>query len=390
MPDIKDSVGHNAINRKSDVAMVQAMLRVLKDANKRSYFNADYDGNYNAALKFAILNFQNAHKLVPAEAKGPVVLAKGAAPDVKNKEQLGRLIPNGPTLAKMNTLLSAAHKDHKEMRIIDGTRTVYAPADAKAAAASEDAITAEEDLEPGFRKNVAKLVHLMYERHKIVLSVTTSGWRRTFQAQYDLTQQKDPKTGKAPTQAGPGESNHNFGRAVDIGLKGFKWLKGDGSWVTNETWWLHKLVAAGGGKSDEMWAARNKIAVDELGLHASALKGDLIHLQSFSDAKVSMRRSLADLLSRVGQKMKWAAQAGGYATDFGLGGKKMYPVGKATDLWAEKAQVTKAVVAEIWTTSKKKAYKVTDVKDADVTNLKNQLKGELQSAELEWTQWQPK
>lgn len=385
MPDIKDSVGHNATNRKSDVAMVQAMLRVLKDAHKKSYFSAGYDGNYNAALKLAILNFQNAHKLVPEEAKG-VVLAKGTVPGVKNSELPGSLIPSGPTLAKMNALLPAAYK---EMRIIDGTRTVYAPAGAKEALASENAVAAKADMEHGFRKDVAKLVNLMYERHKIVLSVTNSGWRRTFETQFELTQKKDPKTGKAPTQAGPGESNHNFGRAVDIGFKGLKWLKSDGSWATGDTWWLHKLGAAGGGKSDEMWTARNKIAVDELGLNPSALKGDLIHLQSFSDAKVSMRRSLADLLSRVGQKMKWASQFGGYATDFGVGGK-MYVVGKATELWAGKAQVTKAVVAGVWTVSKKKAYNVMDVKDADVTNLRNQLKGELQAAEAEWAQWQPK
>jgi hypothetical protein len=53
------------------------------------------------------------------------------------------------------------------------------------------------------------------------------GTRRTFEAQYQLT--LNVQNGKAVTNAGPGESNHNYGQAVDIGFKALRWLKKDGT-----------------------------------------------------------------------------------------------------------------------------------------------------------------
>jgi hypothetical protein len=68
----------------------------------------------------------------------------------------------------------------------------------------------------------------------------------------------DPKTGKVKyaTGAGPGESNHNFGMAVDIGFRGFKFVKSHGGAEVDD-WWLVKL---GGAKAKELWTARNRIA----------------------------------------------------------------------------------------------------------------------------------
>jgi hypothetical protein len=285
----------------------------------------------------------------------------------------GHVKAKGPTVAKLSAMLPA---DFKDIRIIEGTKTVYWPGVAADADKHAKAIEGDTDLEAGFRATVAKLVRTMFERHKIVLSLTNSGGRRTFQKQYELRTQPKP-----PTGAGPGESNHNFGQAVDIGYNHFKWMKGDGR-AEKDDWWLNDLAKVSGAKASQMWEARNKIAVDELGLHPSALKGDLIHLQKFSDAKVSMRTSLADLLTRVGT-MKWEHGAGSYKCNLG-GGTTFFPVGTAVDIWKGQASVSKAEIAAA------KGVPVGTIKEADVTAMRQKLRGDFDLAQTNWEKWEAK
>src|SRR5262245_20978795 len=214
MPDIKDSVGQAASNKSHDVALVQAMLRVVNNAKGQPYLAGNYDGIYGNQTKTAILQFQKEQ----ATASTPVPPPGGSGG--AKLDALGVVSPGGATIEKLSAMLPL---DYKEIRATPGLRTVYWPDQKGAAEKSASTIENDANLHPAFRVVIGQLVRLMYERHQIALTLTNTGGRRTFQKQYELVTEP-----KAPTQAGPGESNHNFGQAVDIGPQGWKWMPGDG------------------------------------------------------------------------------------------------------------------------------------------------------------------
>jgi hypothetical protein len=400
MPDIKDSVGEGGANQPHDVALVQAMLRIVRDKHNRPYLQGHYDGAYGKITKNAIIAFQQDHNLVvpptplppalpgptpsatpilplPSALAGAIGAAAGALAagiGALFQEKLGLVRVGAATIQKLTAMLPSESTD---IRIIEGTRTVYWPGSFFDAFAEEQRIAGDPNLEPNFRAVVADLVRLMFERHRIVLTVTPSGGRRTFQKQYQLL------TETTSTQAGPGESNHNFGQAVDIGFKGLKWMRGNGAAgpPSGDDWWLQGLAAASSAKANEMWAARNKIAFDELKLFKSNLKGDLIHVQKFSDDNVSMRRSLADLLTRAGA-MKWE-HSGQYKCDLG-GGGALFAVGTAAAVWKGQASVTAAEIAGAT------GVPASTIKAADVAAMRQKLKADMEAAEANWTLWQAK
>jgi peptidoglycan hydrolase-like protein with peptidoglycan-binding domain len=84
MPDIKDSVGESGTNNTHDVAIVQVMLRVIKDAKGVAYLGSNYDGKYGPSTKDAIIRFQQDQKLValPVQPAAAPKVAPGAPPAV--------------------------------------------------------------------------------------------------------------------------------------------------------------------------------------------------------------------------------------------------------------------------------------------------------------------
>jgi hypothetical protein len=391
MPDIKDSVGEAASNKVHDVALLQAMLCVVKNAKGVAYLT-DYDGKPGPATKAAITAFQTDQNLIakPGAAKA----------DAGALEKAGYVGKGSATLAK---LVAALPADFKDMMIIENTSTVYLPGSEADAKASVTSINATADIDPAFRGKVAQLVNLMYSTHKIVLSVTGSGGHRTFQKQYEMQLQSP-----GSTKAGPGESNHNFGRAVDIGFKSFQWIKTGGT-IAVDDWWLNVLTKkekdkVGNLKAQDLWKARDAIAVKgPPQLFNSILPGDTIHLQSFDD-HLPNDRALADLLGRVG-KLKWQAEhkpnaPRRYNSDLGFGGK-MFTVGTAKDIWTLSATVTKGMVAQAKTDALMNAAKLkgpaalkavvpvkeADIKAADIVNIRKALKDDFVAAEKNWPQW---
>src|SRR6267142_870050 len=126
MADIKDSVGEGGANAVHDVALVQAMLRVVKNAKQQPYFGGDYDGVYEKVTKAAIENFQADQKLIPPTGKdGKTLLAIG-----------------GPTIQKLNAMLPATHKD---LWIVAATKTVFLVPPAADATAGHATVTALKD-----------------------------------------------------------------------------------------------------------------------------------------------------------------------------------------------------------------------------------------------------
>src|SRR5205823_12122160 len=136
MPDIKDSVGEGATNRIHDVALVQAMLTVIKDAKNNAYLD-DYDGKYGPMTRKAIVNFQTDRGLLKP------ILKPGSAPATGEKD--GLVAKSSDTLAKM---VASIPGDYKDMLIIENTATVYFPGPEVDAKNNAAAINVIMDLEP--------------------------------------------------------------------------------------------------------------------------------------------------------------------------------------------------------------------------------------------------
>jgi hypothetical protein len=447
MPDLTNSVGEGGTNADHDVALVQAMLRVVKDAKGAPYLASAYTGTYDAATKGAITAFQTDQKLaeMPAAkadaskaAMAGVGDAKAAAAANVNKggfmdkagvskaalagvgdvkaaaaQKLDKSAFIDKDSATFKALTKALPADYQDIRIIEGTKTVYLPMSETSAKASAKAIEAKADLDPAFRGTVAKLVTEMYAQHKIALSIPGDGWNRDFAAQ--------AVPAAAGTGANPGESNHQYGKAVDIGFQGLRWVAGDGQIKTDNFWLAAAKMPPD--KQQAFWEVRNKIAFTALGLFKTNKKGDLIHVQAYSDGFVSYGRSLAALLQAVSPKgMKWGVDlstlGNQYRTDFGLGGAT-YAVGNALKIWGGQATVAKADLAKALNAklASDNAFSVekffglpqspaipakpgakpppplvlkdADIKDAYLATMKTTLKGEFEAANNNRGQWKP-
>jgi len=347
VPDIKDSVGQGGTNNSHDVSLVQVMLRVIKDAKGVAYLNGNYDGAFGDITKAAITRFQQDQKLIPLPAAPAGAAAKVAAgPPAPAKlpaaatpggvaaatEKTGLVAMNSLTLKKLNELLPASHK---EILALEKTNLVYLPGSATDSKDLATTITGKIELDGVFRQKLANVVTQMYTDHKLTLAIHGTGWRRDFAKQLTLR--------LLGTGAHPGESNHQYGQASDLGMNGLEWVGGDGT-IEKTDYWLNPFNGKGAsmpqGKRDQLWKARNQIAYTTLGLHPTSKKGDDIHVQGYSDNAVDYPRSLAKLLNSVG-KVKWDSipVVHKYKTDFGLGGA-LFQVGTATDIWQTKAAVT--------------------------------------------------
>ena len=352
MPNITASVGDGATNKTHDVALVQAMLRIVKNAKGVSYLTGSYDGSYGAGTKDAVVAFQKDHaKVIQAGQPG--------------KEKEGVVAVGGATLA---TLAAALPATHKELRIIPNTKTVYLEAAGGDAVTSAAAIRNDGEFEATFRTRLASLVDSMYAEHRIVLWITPTGRRRTFAQQAAETK----------TNAGPGESNHNFGRASDIGFRGFRWIQGDGG-IKKDADWLNALEGASPAKANAFWDARDALAAK---LPLYRLQFERVHLQLYDQATISNPRSLAKLLNTVG-KAKWDT---GYKSDLGYGGA-LFHVGTAKQIWAGNATVSKADLAKALSAKTNKAVKEADIKAQQITDTQKSLKADFEAADKHWIKW---
>lgn len=371
MPAISSSVGEGAVNAAHDVAIVQLMLRLVKNAQQQPYLNAPYSGTYDAGTKTAITAFQTDAKLLPAAAP-----AAKAPPAPAAAEKAGHVGVNSQTWKQLAAKLPAGWADIHALPV--AKPTIYMAASVADANQSKTAIAGDPQLEPAFRASVVQLVQQLHAAHHIALWLTPTGSRRTFAQQ----------AAEVNTQAGPGESNHNFGRAVDIGFKGLIWVKGDTSKKTDAPW-LNALEATSAAKAASFWDVRDQIATT-LGLHR--LQFERVHLQAFNQATVSSGRSLVALLNTVGA-MKWDTSHDGnawqYKTDLGAAGGVMNAVGTAKQIWAGQGLVTKAMIAAAWTkqAKDKKAWKEGEVTAADVEHYRARLKADFASADAGWMQW---
>lgn len=286
------------------------------------------------------------------------------------KEILGVVAPGGATLG---TLAAALPATHKELRILPDTKTVYLEGAQADANASADAIRHDQEFEVTFKALLAKLVDTVFAQHKIVLKITPTGRRRTFAQQ----------AAEVRTKAGPGESNHNFGRASDIGFKGLRWIRGDGS-IKSDDDWLNALNQASPAQASTFWDARDAIART---LPLYRLGFERVHLQLFDQGTFSNINSLVTLLNAVGT-FKWSA---GYKSDFGLGGA-LYAVGSARKIWAGTATLSKidlaaALSAKEAAAKSNKMFRDIDITAQQISAIQKALKADFEAADKNWIKW---
>jgi peptidoglycan hydrolase-like protein with peptidoglycan-binding domain len=393
MSDISSSVGENGANAAHDVALVQLFLRKVKNVKGVSYFQHDYSGVYSTQLKDAIAAFQ-------ADSGGK---PDGGAPDAGAPHKTGLIEPRSATWAK---LIAAVPTEFKNARTLPGVKIVYigmsqADHDASVSAIRNPVHKLGED----FKFKVVQLVQDFYRQSQIVLTVNDyRGWWRSFDEQLGLV-----------SDGGPGESIHNYGYAVDIGFKGLRWVSPDGQIQPPLNNSLSNDGLLSGARQLELWAARNRIAIDKLHLFPTVKKGDLTHIQAFEDDPLDSAGSLVALMEVVGpRKMKWQTfemRPTSYLCDLGLGGDK-YLVGTATVIWDKtlaisltKADLAKALNAKLSADpkfsvetflgvpfkleGKKREVAPDSFSDAHMAAVKKLLRAEFQAASEHWKEWKP-
>jgi hypothetical protein len=412
MPELSDTVGDGGKNNKHDVAIVEVMLRLIKNAKGSSYFPGEYDGQFTAKTKQAIRDYQTEKGLAavatPAQGKaagvtgGPGGIGTAAA----GTEKLGLITAGGQTFTQLVKDLPA---NYANIRCFPQTNVVYLEHDANDLAVAL-ASTGKSAVETSFRAQVVSLTNNFYTKHKLALSIARHGGLRDFKTQ-DILYKRGRSGVKGElivTNAGPGESNHHWGRAVDISPNKVKWLRGNTSLVTDD-WWFNDLAKESKAKFynffDALIAARDAIAVPS-GMFRLKKKNkagkmvefDPMHLQSFDDSKSSAGRSLVALLNAVGVGVcEWKYTGGSYSSDYGIGGTTLFHVGTAVDVYREQAVVTKNKIAQAYNEAAKaksagkpfKKLTAADIKGSEIAEIRKRMKADWVKAEAAWPRWNP-
>ncbi len=379
---ISGPVGDGCANtNKSDVALVQAILvktpcAATPKTPARPYL-ASYDGDCGKHTKDAIRAFQDDHVFVAPDGLSCLDNPLATAGLVK---------PNDATWRK---LLEKVPAEFADLRVLSGGKTVYVAA---TAAQLQSKIAAVNSLTfaPTFRPKVVACINRVHALHGIAVGVCVGGGpesrgdRRTFQEQYDILMKA---TGA--THAGPGESPHNFGMAVDLGFQGLRWLHSNGTVVEDEDYWLHRLNPqnAIGHEAQLFWDALRTVGTS-MGLFRGPV-WDWPHLQTWQDHQdggPDMATRLADLLVRSGT-MHWSGALQHYKCDLGFGGA-LFKVGKAAQIWNHQATVDIPMLKQARAGAAMPAGPpAPPVTQADVTAMQDELRRQFALADANWPNW---
>ncbi len=375
MQVITGSVGENGANAKQDVALVQAILvktpRPIAPGQPGGSYLATYDGDWGGETNRALRAFQNDNVFVSAAGNQSAANPNATPGQVK------------PLDATWTKLLAKVNPDFANLRVLPGGKIVYqeaTPGELQGRLGDANGMT----FQPTFRTKVSACINQIHQAHGIAVGVCPEGDRRTFQAQYALYL-KVPKV----TNAGPGESNHNFGMGVDLGFRGLKWLHRDGAVDAGETAWLHHLDAQDSAQALKFWDALRTVGTSGAVGMFRGPADDRPHLQNWNDATVSMGARLAALLESAGS-MKWSYAHPTYRSNLGLGGAQ-YSVGKASDIWNNAAtlalsDLTAARAAAATAQGKAAPPAATE---QDLTAMRQSLRQQFDLANASWQSWTP-
>lgn len=375
MQAITASVGDGGANHVSDVALVQAILvktvRPAAPGRPPAPYLARCDGDCGGLTKAAIRTFQGDRVFVNAAGNASVPNPLATA---------GQVRPGDATWAQ---LLAQVTPEFANLRVLPGSAVVFVEATAQELQAKLMAL-APLTFAPEFAVKVRNCINRMHALHGLAVGVCPQGDRRTFQAQYALL-----TGGGNVTNAGPGESNHNFGMATDIGFGGLRWLHENGTVDLNETPWLHHLTAQSAAQAMVFWEALRTVGTSG---SVGAFRGpvsDRPHLQNWSDANVSMKARLAVHLQASGS-MQWSFAGATYRCDLGLGGAHV-DVGTAAQIWNLSATLTPASLSQARAAAAAAQHLPVPAAAtaADVTAMRALLREQFDLADTNWRAWTP-
>jgi len=401
---ILKSVGEGGVNDPSDTVLVQVMLMKVKQLTsvgvaQNGYLNS-YDGVCGQDTKRAIRAFQD------GQGWNPKAPGKGASPvpvSVYKPFSFGSAFASLPTPgvkpgliepgdATWRALVEQTPAEFQNLRVLPGGRIAYLEGTANQRQASVAAVYAQ-TFAPAFQPKVALCINAVHAQFGIVIGVCPDGARRNF-----ATQDRLLNDGRGVTKAGPGESNHNFGMAVDFGFKGLRWIHRNGAITENEDSWLHKLDPNQtiNEHAKRFWEAMRAVGTSPaVGLFRGPL-GDRPHLQSWSDQGVDMGVRLADLLTRSGS-MKWSVHYVKphyrYRSDLGWGGAPV-EVGTASEIWHGSSPITLADLESARKSIPKPVGAAATaaqpaLAEADVLAMKKSLQHQFELADANWQSWTP-
>ena len=206
------------------------LLHIVKNPKThKPFFAANYDSKFTKATKDAIVAFQTELNLAAAPLKPAPPPKPGAAtpppppPPTTTAtpaptDTLGLVKPASATFQKMVDEAAAVDASFKLLRVLPETRVAYLEMTQAEFDERLKSVT-DSELEDGFKTKVIALVRKMYAEHKIALA----GWgvlsyRRSFANQHKVLSE-------GLSEAGPGESNHQFGQALDVGYVGLRLIR---------------------------------------------------------------------------------------------------------------------------------------------------------------------
>ncbi len=176
-----------------------------------------------------------------------------------------------------------------------------------------------------FKEFKENIITVIKEMHKLGIALGApnkykAGYR-TFKQQFDLPANV--------TKAGPGESFHNYGLAVDLGI--IDWV--DLAGKNHSDFWFGTMdsMKQYKGFSSKIWSKRNEF----IGKDIHKLSWEIIHLQSLP-ASTSGRSALVAYLNEAAKdsSMRYRKSSGNtYECQLSKEGKWIN-IGSAKDLWS--------------------------------------------------------
>jgi hypothetical protein len=272
---VKNKHGERGSDQHHPGNAITDMQKLLVSAGAYSGKN---HGWFSDETYQAIVEFQE------YAAKGDCIDAKGKKTPLDEKDWLkGHRtgIGDGPTIDMLNLITG---KGLKIANVLTFPNTTFKYKKTKKTV--EDCLsTLSSKLRSDFKKNVETVIRGMHDLGiAFGTNVDTAGYR-TFTQQGNID--------KSKTKAGPGESFHNYGVAVDLGV--IDWVDEDGKSHTNDFWLeTMKGIAKYKGFPPKIWAKRNELGGNKL----HVLSFEAIHMQGVASG-ASGSHALAKALNEA-------------------------------------------------------------------------------------------
>jgi peptidoglycan hydrolase-like protein with peptidoglycan-binding domain len=277
---VKNKHGERGSDKHHPGTGITDMQKLLASAGAYSGKN---DGWFSKATYDAVVEFQEYAE------KGDCIDAKGAKKPLEEKDWLkGHRagVGDGPTI-DMLKLITGKGLKIANVLTFPGTKFKYRKAKTTV---QECVATLPSNLRPDFKKDIEAVIQGMHDLGIAFGTNTPTSGYRTFAQQLTISASK--------TSAGPGESFHSYGVAVDLGV--IEWVDEDGKSYKKDFWLLTMdNIAKYKGFSNKIWTKRDEIGGNNL----HVLSKERIHMQSMpSGARgaLALVKALNEACSQLG------------------------------------------------------------------------------------------